>query len=389
MSRGKNISTVEISKTKKPGFKFVASCYDPDGRRSRFFFRTRQEADALRTLKLAEFTQASTHIELSEEERLAVRQARKHGLDLGECVRIALTLKQKGKSSVRAKELLDLWLEQLKSAGRSVRYRTTVENFLARVVEEWGNPLIADVGKDLIGLSIHGKPDLSASTKASYRRLLSGLFSFAITQGIVEDNPVKRVMAPKVNSHADEVVGILTPEQGRAMLAAAAGEAPELLPVVAIGLFAGLRTAELQRLEWNDVLLEKGLVVVSAGKAKTNNRRMVTIQPPLEAILRAMPRPTLRRIWPPNGMKLWDRTLKAAGWRGHKLWAPAPNPNAPLWPANAMRHSFVSYHVAMFKDAALTALESGHSPEVLFKHYRQLVTEDDAEEYWSVRLEGS
>ena len=51
--------------------------------------------------------------------------------------------------------------------------------------------------------------------------------------------------------------------------------------------------------------------------------------------------------------------------------------------SHALRHSFASYHLAYFKDAARTALEAGHSQAVLFRHYRELVTQEDAEAWWS------
>jgi hypothetical protein len=54
------------------------------------------------------------------------------------------------------------------------------------------------------------------------------------------------------------------------------------------------------------------------------------------------------------------------------------------WPPNALRHSFGSYHLARFNDAAALALEMGNSPAVIFKHYRQLVKPKDAERYWKL-----
>lgn len=58
-----------------------------------------------------------------------------------------------------------------------------------------------------------------------------------------------------------------------------------------------------------------------------------------------------------------ERSLIGAG---HQLTAPK------LWPPNAMRHSFVDYHAAAFGYPARTAMETGHSVEVLHRHYRQL-----------------
>jgi hypothetical protein len=54
------------------------------------------------------------------------------------------------------------------------------------------------------------------------------------------------------------------------------------------------------------------------------------------------------------------------------------------WPHNVARHSFVSYHLAQFQAANKTALEAGHSEQMLFAHYRALVTPGAAAEFWSI-----
>ena len=56
------------------------------------------------------------------------------------------------------------------------------------------------------------------------------------------------------------------------------------------------------------------------------------------------------------------------------------------WESNALRHSFASYHLAHFKDAAALALEMGHTDSgMIFERYRQIVRPKDAERYWSIR----
>jgi integrase len=54
-------------------------------------------------------------------------------------------------------------------------------------------------------------------------------------------------------------------------------------------------------------------------------------------------------------------------------------------PHNALRHSFASYHLAMWQDASKTAFELGHArPDMLYRHYRNLVTKEAAEAYWAL-----
>ena len=54
------------------------------------------------------------------------------------------------------------------------------------------------------------------------------------------------------------------------------------------------------------------------------------------------------------------------------------------WPRNVTRHSFCSYHLAEFQNAAKTALQAGHSEQMLFSHYHDLVTPEAAAEYWAI-----
>ena len=72
---------------------------------------------------------------------------------------------------------------------------------------------------------------------------------------------------------------------------------------------------------------------------------------------------------PPNYRDVFDAARKAAG--------------IDQWPQNALRHSFASYHLAKFNDAAALALELGHTnSDLVFQHYRQLVRPKQAERYW-------
>jgi integrase len=64
-----------------------------------------------------------------------------------------------------------------------------------------------------------------------------------------------------------------------------AQEKPELIPFVAVAAFAGLRHAEITRLEWPEIRLEDGFIEVKARKAKTASRRLVPITPNLRAWL--------------------------------------------------------------------------------------------------------
>ncbi len=62
--------------------------------------------------------------------------------------------------------------------------------------------------------------------------------------------------------------------------------------------------------------------------------------------------------------------------------APKGDPTALL---NGLRHSYISYRLAVLHDTARVALEAGNSPEVIFAHYRELVTPEAAEAWFKVK----
>lgn len=54
------------------------------------------------------------------------------------------------------------------------------------------------------------------------------------------------------------------------------------------------------------------------------------------------------------------------------------------WKHNALRHWFISYRVAKIKNVNEVAMEAGNSLDMIFKHYRELVTEKEADAWFGV-----
>ena len=116
---------------------------------------------------------------------------------------------------------------------------------------------------------------LSPVTRNNFRRVLVVAFNFALSRGYCASNPAEQSAKAKEIASA---VGILSVEETARLLESAPAE---LVPYVAIGAFAGLRRAELERLDWREVDLQSGLIEVTARNAKSARRRFVKIQPNL------------------------------------------------------------------------------------------------------------
>jgi integrase len=95
----------------------------------------------------------------------------------------------------------------------------------------------------------------SGVTRNNYKRLLGVLFSYAVSRRYIPINPAREAQKAKVKP---EKPGILTAAQSTRLLQ---GASPEILPAIALGLFAGLRPeAEVWRLDWSCIDLGEKLI---------------------------------------------------------------------------------------------------------------------------------
>lgn len=221
------------------------------------------------------------------------------------------------------------------------------------------------------------KPDgspVAPRTKLNFLRCICGLFHFARKRRYVPRDLVDEIAEIDLPKPGHVEIGVFTPAQMRALLAVAEAD---ILPALAIGAFAGLRTAELARLDWSEVKLAERVIVVGADKAKTAQRRLVPISDNLAAWLAPHARP-----FGPVNPSTDDRGLN------HRLVRGAAKPAVVTWVRNGLRHSFVSYRLAVTHDPARVATEAGNSPSMVHRHYKALVTEAEGREWFALRPAG-
>lgn len=214
-----------------------------------------------------------------------------------------------------------------------------------------------------------GEP-LSPTTFNSFKNYLSGLFAHAVDQGWTEGNPMQRVKARKVR---ERPLRLLSPGDLRSILAAAD---ESLRPILAVQAFCPVRTAEASRLRWEDIL-PGGHLRIEASASKTGMRRTIPIRDTLLRYLVKRRKPS-GYIYggeagaTPNALV---QQIKA------RVRSALPG---VAWGKNAMRASCVSYRLAETQDLQRTALEAGHTPDVLRSKYQQLTTPDEAARWFAV-----
>jgi integrase len=265
--------------------------------------------------------------------------------------------------SITAQALVAEFLEAKKQDGVSASQLNSLKR-LKRFANHFNGRQVASITSGEIDSWLRSLP-VGPCSKNHHRQFTNQAFNFAIRNHYAASNPAAG--APKVKVVSGPP-GIFTVEQATALLQ---NSGDEIRPYIAIGLFAGLRPAETERLDWREIDFESGLIEVTAAKAKTASRRLVPIQPNLREWL--LP---LRRERGNVTPKSCFRQMSDAARKAAEISA---------WPHDALRHSFASYHIAHFKNMAETALNLGHTDaRVTAKHYREVVKPSEAEQYWQI-----
>jgi len=338
----------------------------------RKFFRTRVEAEAER---MRQKTTLERHgreaIGLPKHELSDFIRARERLAEYGKKITDATEfyidyLQRVRRCNVTIRELSAEVLEAKRRDGMSQSYLADLRKRLGHFSRDFGDRPIASVTVEEVDDWMRNLK-LSPKSRANYRANVGVLFSYAVRRRMLDSNPVLHTAKPKLPDNPPEIFNV---DELRTLLEAAQRTASDVLPMLAIAAFTGLRDAEIRRLDWSEVDLVRKHVEVKAAKAKTARRRIVPIQPNLLAWLQPFSGLS-GSVVPVGARKKLDRVRTAAG--------------LTKWPKNGLRHSFASYRLAAISDAPRVAAELGHtSPAMLYNVYRELVLPSEAERYWKI-----
>jgi integrase len=297
---------------------------------------------------------------------------------LKECVNFYLSRHPAGLPRKTVREVLDEMLEVKTSAGVSEPYAKELRLRLGQFADCFAVPISTVSSKQIQDWLTNRR--ISGRTQNNYRRLISTLFKFAIRRGYLPKDHDEISGVEKVRDNGGEIE-VFTPAELRKLIAACLTPVQErgkwrdretMIPYLAIAAFCGLRAAEIARLDWSEVHLTgpEHFIKVKAAKAKTASRRTVPIPDNCAGWLA----PSVCASGPVCPFERPDKQC-------FQYLAPAANVE---WKRNALRHSFISYRLAIIKNVHQVSLEAGNSPQMVFAHYRQLVTEAQATEWFGI-----
>ncbi|MES2709759.1 MAG: tyrosine-type recombinase/integrase [Verrucomicrobiota bacterium] len=347
----------------------------PDGtsvRRYSYFVK-RTEAEGFAVAKELEIkNHGARHSHIEDEERAALVLYRQWSAKIGAAPSLS-TLLQRAISSFEAgvrpltvSEAISARLESVERRKLSTAHLADLKWRLDRFCRAFGERQITEIRTSDLDSWLHTM-NVSPASWTNFTRAVGGVFNLAVKRGFMTASPLKSLDRPKVVRKAP---AIFTAEQ---LLAVLSASLPEMLPLLVLQAFCGLRREEATRLHWAQIHLDAETPYVECPTeiTKTSHRRICPIPPCAIAWLRPLaggPKTALKVTKNHYDARLRD-IVRDSGVKWHN---------------NGLRHSFGSYRLAVTKNAAAVAEEMGNSVAKIRVHYQNICPPEQAELWWKV-----
>ncbi|MDT2864288.1 tyrosine-type recombinase/integrase [Vagococcus carniphilus] len=188
-------------------------------------------------------------------------------------------------------EAYEMWFTQYKNTVKESTWAKTGEMFVNHILPAYGDLRIEKIDVKYCQKTINKWFD---HTKTKYKRMhnyVSNVFEYAISLGIVSDNPTKRVTVPKVIEEVkeetefnyytkDELINFLN-----ILEKSSNQKAYSLFYLLA---FSGLRQGEALALTWSDIDFELKTLTVSKTLTRGENSRLIVLTPKTKKSARTM-----------------------------------------------------------------------------------------------------
>ena len=234
---------------------------------------------------------------------------------------------------------------------------------------------------------------LSTNTVLAYHRFLSAVFSFAVKEGVIQENPAAKASPPQYRKSEPEYY---QPETVREILRKLKNEPLKWRLFIFLLMDTGCRRGEIAGLKWDAVDMENGIIDIKetllyspprgtyADTPKNHKSRVLGISPQTTTLLKAWKAEQDRQKT--NAAELWTDTgyvfTNEYGVQLHPdsgtKWLDefARRNDLPHLHPHAFRHTAASIMISEGIDIVTTASELGHaSPAITANVYSHVINE--------------
>jgi len=362
----------------------IPAALSDSGKRQRRFFPSRDEAEKTAgPLRLKYREGTAGNILPPDQHRAAVEALNKlEGRDPQELV-----------------AAVKLWMETHDHASKSITFKKACEEFRtakskSHLTEKYllnfkrypdrfsciADKLLVNISTADLEKELSHLPAPAKNTAADH---LSSLWSFSIPKAWAILNPLDNLERAHVKK---PTIPILTSRQVRLLFVATLRLYPEMVPFIAVEVFAGIRPEESEKLRWEHIDMEDNIITIPDEISKTRICRHIEMHDTLVSWLQWHKDHgglTTGKVCPPM-----PKRIKKTKKKGKPAPPPDPEEISPAilrhrlrairkrakivpWPQDVLRHTFASASLASeWRNIGKLCMELGHSDQkMLSRHY--------------------
>ncbi|MCW5548617.1 MAG: hypothetical protein KIT44_06595 [Opitutaceae bacterium] len=255
-------------------------------------------------------------------------------------------------------------------AAGSLKPRSLKQQRLAidAMAKETGFEMLADVKNPALESWLTERK-LSPKGLHSFSKALGVFLNWCVAKKYLAESPLSQIYIPepapkRVIFEVDEVARLFR---------VATKDFPDLLPLLALEWFAGIRPETAELLEYRLIHRSDRVIRLEVGKFSQGSAEFVENIP--DTVWHWLPKRLSGRVAPPN----YKHRITALH---QKLGYTSRNP----WPQDVARRTFVSHFVALTGSLDSAAFAINHKrPATTLKYYRRRVSKESAKAYFAIR----
>ncbi len=358
----------------------IPAKFSESGKRERHFFLTRDLADAAASNLKKKTEDHGTQVHaipptLAEQAMAAHRLLEPFGITILQAAQQVASIEASNRASATVELATTLFAVAKESL--STKQTQAIRHLNSHLVEDFPSRLMSTITAAEIADHLSARTTGPSAFNAKLRLMVTFWRWCA--------NPIRGWCNADALKHVERQetipseIGTLNAKEARKLMETAEKHYPECVIGFAIALTTGIRQAEIERLEPEDIT-DEGINVSAATNRKSNRRRFIEMPPQLAAWLKAYP--IDETVLPANWRRKEMAVRRLAGW---KVWCDLIEPpeapeDAPEWPQNALRHTAASSALALGKPIETLIFEHGHAEGVttLKAHYIGKMTRKEA-----------
>ncbi|NBO22821.1 hypothetical protein EBU94_05715 [bacterium] len=297
-----------------------------------------------------------------------------HGKTLEDAVAHYLEyLQQTPPTTATIDRLTERWFKCVSNdKNKNNRQRTIIDlrSFSKQFGIDFKDILITEATRNLVSEKINklrkkdGK-EISQQTRKNYLSKAKQFFNWCVSEELISSNPIS-LEKVRVDQRIPKAYSV---EESTKILRHLKNEEYKcLIPYICLGLFAGLRPTEAERIRWDNIHFDNEIISIEPNQTKVKRSRHAELNHTL-------------KFW----LKDCDRNLNIKPSNFLRIFKSFKSTLEVKWIPDGLRHTYATYWLPIHEKKDLLANYMGNSRSVIDKHYLKPALKSDAVKYWDLK----